>query len=147
MGRRYPFTEADKRRIMDTADFVANYMKKAGVIVQRYDAMSTLSVYLKFDFGLANSMRISDHRGNDNLTYKYNIRTDVTEYRREEHEAGFDYNFFPIDQAEAACRMILIGKYRRIGRYGLEWYERRMSQTVDQKAFENNRFWKACTKI
>lgn len=141
---RFPFTEEDRRRILDAADFVTEYMKKAGVIVQRYDAMSTLSIYLKFDFGLANSMRISDHRGKDNLTYKYNVRTDVDAYYQNGTGAT-EHNFFPIDQAEAACRMILINRFRKIGRYGFEWYQRTMSELPSQKAFQQNRFWKSAT--
>ena len=141
---RFPFTEEDRRRIMDTADFIVNYMRKAGVVVQRYDAMSTLSVYLKFDFGLGNSLRISDHRGKDNLTYKYNLRTDVDTYYSN-GEGATEHNFFPIDQAEAACRMILINRFRKIGKYGHEWYQRTMNEQPSMKAFQNNRFWKSAT--
>lgn len=141
---RYPFTEEDRRRIIEAADFVIEYMGKAGVIVQHYEAMSTLSVYLKFDYGLCHSMRISDHRGKDNLTYKYNLRTDVEAYYQN-GKGATEHNFFPIDQAEAACRMILINRFKKIGRYGFEWYQRTMSEQPSKKAFEHNRFWKAAT--
>jgi hypothetical protein len=141
---RYPFTEEDSRRILEVADFVTEYMKKAGVVVQRYDALSTLSVYLKFDYGICNSMRISDHRGKDNLTYKYNVRTDVEAYYSN-GEGATEHNFFPIDQAEAACRLILINRFRKIGRYGFEWYQRTMSEQPSLKAFQKNCFWQSAS--
>jgi hypothetical protein len=145
LKKRFVPSPEDVERITNVADFVVNYMKSAGVFVQRYDAMTTASVYLKFDFGMANSMRISDHRGIDNLHYKYNVRTDVTEIVTK-GEDGFERNYFPIDQAEAACRMILIAKFRKIGKFGLDWYNRTMDETLEKKAYSKNRFWKACTR-
>lgn len=144
--KRYPFTEEDKKRIMTTADNIVKYMKAAGLMIQRYDSVSTLSVYLKFDFGLCGSLRISDHKSKDNLTYKYNVRTDVEAYYSN-GEGATEANFFPIGDWEAACRMILIRRYRKIGKYGFEWYERTMNQTVSKKAFEKNRFWASCTHL
>jgi hypothetical protein len=144
--KRYHFTEEDRRRILDAADFVTEYMKQAGLDVMRYDSMSTLSVYLKFDYGVAHSMRISDHRGKANLTYKYNIRTDVTEYERRVTPEGIEHNFFPINQLQEACRMILIAKYRKIAKYGEESYFRFMYNTQAYAAITQNRFWKSATR-
>ena len=36
---------------------------EAGIVIQRYDAYSTDSVYLKLDYGVCNSIRISNHNG------------------------------------------------------------------------------------
>lgn len=142
--KKHLFSEEDFQRIMTVADFVVDYMRRAGVIVQRYDAISTLSVYLKFDFGLAQTMRISDHKSKDQLFYRYNVRTDVSEYFKD-GEGATERNFFPIDQAEVACRMILISRFRKIGKYGLSWYERTLNEQPSKKAFQNNRFWQAAT--
>lgn len=46
--------------VKDLAAYVCD--KLAGkVLIHRYDAYSTNSVYLKFDYGLGNSLRLSDH--------------------------------------------------------------------------------------
>lgn len=45
--------------------------------IHRYDAYSTNSVYLKFDYGLGNSLRISDHHGKERLNYRFNILLDL----------------------------------------------------------------------
>lgn len=46
---------------------------KDKVVIHRYDAYSTNSIYLKFDYGVANSLRISDHPGKRHLRYRFNL--------------------------------------------------------------------------
>ena len=60
--------------VKDLAAYVCD--KLAGkVLIHRYDAYSTNSVYLKFDYGLGNSLRLSDHTGKAGLNYRFNIIT------------------------------------------------------------------------
>ena len=59
------------------ADLMCELLIKEGFIVQRYDAYSTNSIYLKLDYGMCNSIRISDHEGKKYLNYKYNLRCDI----------------------------------------------------------------------
>lgn len=42
-------------------------------VVQVYEAYNTNSVYIKLDYGVCNSIRISDHLGKEKLCYRYNI--------------------------------------------------------------------------
>ena len=51
-----------------------------GFIVQRYDSVTTNSIYLKLDYGMCNSIRISDHKGKKHLSYMYNLRSDIKKY-------------------------------------------------------------------
>lgn len=56
------------KTIRDLAAYVCDRL--AGkVLIHRYDAYSTNSVYLKFDYGVANSLRIADHAGKEYLSY------------------------------------------------------------------------------
>jgi hypothetical protein len=55
------------------ATYVANQLLAEGVVIQYYEAYSTSSIYLKFDCGLANSLRIGDHRGKQNLNYMFMV--------------------------------------------------------------------------
>lgn len=56
------------KTIRDLAAYVCDRL--AGkVLIHRYDAYSTNSVYLKFDYGVANSLRIADHAGKKHLAY------------------------------------------------------------------------------
>lgn len=62
--------------VKDLAAYVCD--KLAGkVLIHRYDAYSTNSVYLKFDYGLGNSLRLSDHTGKAGLNYRFNIITTI----------------------------------------------------------------------
>ena len=55
------------------ADELVNTLKGEGFVIQRYNAYSTASIYLKLDYGLAYSVRISDHPGKKHLKYTYNL--------------------------------------------------------------------------
>lgn len=59
--------------IKDIAATVIEELKSAGFTVQRYDSYSTNSVYIKMDYGVSHSLRISDHKGKKNLSYKFNL--------------------------------------------------------------------------
>ena len=61
--------------IRDLATEVAQKLVEAGFVVHRYNAYSTQSVYLKLDYGVANSIRISDHKGKEKLSYRYRAQT------------------------------------------------------------------------
>lgn len=63
---------ASSKATKEIADYIGEALK-GKLIIHRYDAFSTNSIYLKFDYGVANSLRISDHSGYDYLSYRYNI--------------------------------------------------------------------------
>lgn len=65
--------ESNTEKIKRIADYVIAALLAKGVIIQRYDAYSTNSVYLKFDCGLANSLRIGDHGGKKHLNYMFKV--------------------------------------------------------------------------
>jgi hypothetical protein len=60
-------------KINEVADYVIQSLLNEGVVIQRYDAYSTSSVYLKFDCGMCNSLRIGDHKGKQNLNYMFMV--------------------------------------------------------------------------
>lgn len=59
--------------IQDTAEYLIERLKKRGIAILRYDAISTKSVYLKLDYGVPGSIRISDHKGLKYLHYTFNV--------------------------------------------------------------------------
>lgn len=64
------------------------------VLIHRYDAYSTNSVYLKFDYGVANSLRIADHAGKKHLAYRFNIILNLTEPKND-LSGRFPRNYYP----------------------------------------------------
>jgi hypothetical protein len=59
--------------VKEIADKLVLRLKAEGFTVQRYDAFSTESVYLKLDFGIVYTVRISGHSGKKHLKYTYNL--------------------------------------------------------------------------
>lgn len=71
---------------MTTDDVAAAVIKRliGKVVIHRLDAYSTNSIYLKFDYGIVNSLRISDHEGKKHLPdTMYTIGRDGKVYEKE----------------------------------------------------------------
>jgi len=67
-------SKPNKRIVKNLLDFLVD--KDFTVHVKRAD--STSSVYVKLDYGAANSIRISDHPGNENYNYRFNLMLGMT---------------------------------------------------------------------
>lgn len=68
----------NNKLLRDKATYIIDKLKVQGIVIHRYNAYSTNSIYLKLDYGVCNSIRISDHSGKQHLSYRYNIGTDLT---------------------------------------------------------------------
>ena len=112
------------------------------MIIHRYDAFSTNSIYLKFDYGIANSLRISDHRGKKHLSYRYNILLDLDEITCE--QGKFERWYYPPDKIDELVDKIL------------ERYEEVKSKSYNYEALVNWKktqidfsisFWREAKKV
>ena len=95
---------------MTTDDVAAAVIKRLSgkVVIHRLDAYSTNSIYLKFDYGVVNSLRISDHEGKKYLSYRYNILR---------HINGYDRIFYPPSMLDRCCDEILAAKEQKLQYY------------------------------
>lgn len=104
-------------RLIDFANQIIDQLIDK-VIIHRYDSYSTNSIYLKFDYGVARSLRISDHTGKKHLKYRFNLI---------ESQAGtphcvilnnnFPMNFYPPEEIDILVKDILSGRQRQITKY------------------------------
>lgn len=88
------------------------------VVIHRYDAYSTRSIYLKFDYGVANSLRISDHPGKHHLKYRYNLisgQAGTPSYTVMRGE--FPMKFYPPEEIDRLAADILAAKQAKIAQY------------------------------
>lgn len=110
-----------------------------GFVVQRYDAYSTNSIYLKLDYGLCNSIRISDHRGKEHLSYKYNLRSDIKKYYKERDKYVRYYYLF--EQRKNLIEHIKYDRRMKIYQLGsIEEYKDLMN--IEKNLNSNNKgFW------
>lgn len=102
-------------KIKEVAREIEKRLLVAGVVIQRYNAYSTDSIYLKFDYGLANSIRISDHTGKKHLSYMFNIGSDITAPRTVKDK--FTRYYYPISAVDEVVRHILRHRMRKVTQF------------------------------
>lgn len=114
------------------------------MIIHRYEAFSTNSIYLKFDYGAANSLRISDHAGYGYLSYRYNIIFGLKEPYTELVKKGYLKEYFPPEMKNTVIERIIAARELRIESY------RDYNAIVEKRRNEVDRsksFWRSCREI
>lgn len=129
---------ADLKQI---ADGLVMQLKALGFVVQRYDAYSTASVYLKLDYGVCNSIRISDHRGKKHLNYRYNLIRGCEDTYSETTPQGWARHYYPIEQVQELAMQVLADRAAKLGIHGKERYERLMGANKIKHGSDPG-FWK-----
>lgn len=109
-----------KIELENLANHIAERLIAEGFIVQRYDAYTTSSIYLKLDYGVCNSVRISDHPGKKYLKYRYNIGPFVEKFREEKDK--YPRLYYRANRAEKMISRIIRDRDAKITRYGCESY-------------------------
>lgn len=128
-----------KNELDNLADSIAKRLIANGFTVQRYNAYTTNSIYLKLDYGVCNSIRISDHPGKKYLKYRYNIGSFVKEYREEKDR--YNRYYYRIDKAENMIRRIIKDRDFKKSRYGESGYKAFMEKNKRDKSGTAG-FWK-----
>lgn len=109
-----------------------------GFVVQRYDAYSTNSCYLKIDYGICNSIRISDHSGKAKYDFRYNVLMDISERYTEQNQ--FYSEFFPPEMISELITSIENNRLKKQEMYGINYgYEMEKARTKNQG---KRGFWK-----
>lgn len=126
--------------LKELADYLCKRLIAEGFTVQRYDAYKTDSIYLKLDFGVCNSIRISDHPGKRYLKYRYNIGSFAKEYRYK-NKRGFPRLYFCQDQTDALIEQILRDRESKLKRYGADRY-RKYAEENRVKNSQRKGFWR-----
>ncbi len=118
-----------KKNLTAIADELIERLLDCGFIIQRYDAYSTNSIYLKLDYGVSNSIRISDHRGKQKLSYRYNIGSDIA--KRWQDDGQYTRYYFPADQIKQLVKLIIQERNEKIQRYGTKNYFQYMERNKE----------------
>lgn len=126
----------------DIAESVIQKLK-GKVIIHRYDSYSTNSIYLKFDYGVANSLRISDHTGKRHLKYRYNILTDQ-KVKSITTDHGFERFYYSPEMINAVCRDILSAKKAKQERY--RNYDAVVNHAME-KIYHEKGFWQDAKEV
>ena len=95
-----------------------------GFVVHRLDAYTTNSIYLKLDYGVANSIRISDHKGKSNLNYKFNVI--IGGKKKVIRQNKNVMHFFETTQIDDLLKLIIHNRYKKVEKLGIEQYNYQM---------------------
>ena len=115
-------------------------------IVHKYCATSTNSIYIKLDYGVANSIRVSDHNGIEKYKYKYNIRKDIEE-KYDEVDKGYYRKYYPFKDIGDLIMDVLIDREIKKTTIGKDEYYRQMKEKKEYSEKATNSFWLYCTKL
>lgn len=135
-----------KGNIQGAAKRLVWLLKKEGIIVQRYDAITTQSIYLKLDFGMCNSIRISDHRGKKHLAYRYNLIKGHRRIETQNTKQGWDRHYYPIDNVKELVEKIVEDRSFKVNCYGESCYRREMMQRRDENIGTAG-FWRSARLV
>lgn len=122
----------------DIAEMLCRNLISEGFIIQRYDAYSSNSIYLKLDYGVCNSIRISDHPGKKYLKYRYNIGPYVDEFQ--EVKDKFPRIYYRETKSQSLLKRIIRDKSGKLQYYGKEKYKKLMEENRI-KNMNSKGFW------
>lgn len=130
--------------VEDLAERLAARPKREVFTVHRYDAATTKSIYLKLDYGLGNSIRISDHEGKD-YAYRFNIGTWI-ECRRDDYSGEHVRSHYAPFDFETMVADIVRARYERKRHYGERAYSKRMEK-FRQSRDKPHGFWRNARRV
>lgn len=126
-----------EKQLNDIADIIIATLKKNGFSIHRYDAYSTNSIYLKLDYGVCNSIRISDHIGKQHLKYRYNV---IINGKNEFVQDKYPRYYYNQDSLNELLSKIILDREQKVSKYGPVAYDRYMRQN-NQQSHDKKGFW------
>ena len=116
---------------------IVKELKKHDFIISTYHSYTTSSIYIKLDYGVANGIRIADHKGKKKYKYRYNVMNDLeADYR--EKDCGFERFYYRPKHIKKMINQIIKDKENKIERYGIKNYLKYME--IEKKEKVNERF-------
>ena len=118
-------------QLNNIANYIITNLKSNGFTIHRYDAYSTNSVYLKLDYGVCNSIRISDHSGKKYLKYRYNLILNGEIKQIQDTYPRYYYNQNSINDM---INKIILDRNQKVEKYGQVSYNNFMRTNNQQSA-------------
>lgn len=128
--------------IKDKAEYLVKRFKELGYVVQYYESKTTNSIYLKLDYGVAGSVRLSDHIGKEKLRYTFNV-LDGIKCREVHMDRGVQRYFYNYSELDLLISDVETNKAGKIESFSTYKYYYDMQR--NKKQGENSRgFWRKC---
>lgn len=118
--------------ILSVTDFIIKRLKKAELFVQRYNSVTSNSIYLILDFGVCNSIRISDHKSKKYLTYKYNVIQGFKGIHCSHSPTGLHRYYYGFENVDIMIKRIISSRQAKISRLGMLDYTRLLDECLKE---------------
>lgn len=118
---------------------------KNEMTIHVYHARSSRSVYLKFDYGAACSLRISDHPGKKHLAYRFNLIENQTKPVYIELQDGLERTFYGPADIDDLIQAIRNERFRRVAQY--QDYDAIVRKSKAKARNATNGFWLLAEKV
>ena len=112
----------------EVAEILINRLLNLGFIVHRYNSVTTSSIYLKLDYGVACGIRIADHNGRKRYHYRFNVMKNYKGNRAINRDGLISY-FFDYTELDEVIKEVQREKVNKIYRYGEINYLKYMEQS------------------
>lgn len=137
-------SEANKN-LTKIADDLVVLLKEQDFHILRYDASKTSSIYLKLDYGVCNSVRISDHPGKSHLKYKYNVIYDgILNIDEDDGYIRYYYNQAHLTSLVAQA---VLNRMEMVQKYGNANYEIFMQKNKEEHKNDKQGFYAYCREV
>lgn len=105
----------------DLKDVMFQLMKeldKKGFIIHYLQAYSTPSCYVKLDFGVANSIRVSDHKGIEKYQYRFNLMLNIDKSYEKDGRM-----YYCLNDMDKLVHDVVDFKNKQLEKYKFNYYE------------------------
>lgn len=144
-------SKAQKPLLDKVANNIIEYTKNNGISVMRYDSKISESIYLKFDYGMAGSLRISAHNSKKTeLKYTFNIikglEKPYVETARSSNGQECKMYFYPFELSENVALDIVRYRNYRLSKYGDLNYDNYMQKHKSSVGVRSG-FWSKAVEV
>jgi len=119
-----------------------------GFAIQKYEAYTSNSVYIKVDYGVCGTVRISDHDSHkDNLRYLYNVNVCSTKKQKQTKVVGIvRRKYYSGSMLRKLMSDIKKNRDKKIKRFSINGYDKMIGKSIS--ANKNNRgYWQKAELI
>jgi|SRR5690625_613826 len=119
-------------QIQKASDFIVQKCKENGIVVHRYKAKTSNSIYLKFDWGVAHSLRISDHKGVKKYHYRFSLLKGLRKTTRITMRNNSHSTYYPFREIYQCWDDILRNRKEVMKKKGKELYLKEMKEMEER---------------
>ncbi len=104
--------------------------------MHRHNAITTVSIYLKLDYGVCCGIRISNHRGKKKYHYRFNI---IKDYKGDEviHYKNLVSYFYNFSEIPKLLQDVCKEREAKLQKYGVDNYKKYMEEAKEQNELFN----------